>query len=374
MEQELSYLSKKQDLIDSLNLLGCNLLRDDSDIDFGLIDKSKEEKVYNFLLDEGFICTGRDSKKMNFKKFIDSKIVDVDVEINTKYLKQYFYDIDIKKDFEEEYFKYPDNNQIAMKTLRYMMLLRAKEKKYRDFFYKNREEIIKNNFYLDKLTKNPFKQNIDFETFIKVISIDKKSMIKYLKVKYILYFIYLKMKQIFNIKKGKVIAIDGVDGAGKTTIIDILSKELNKPSLYMGERGFKYEEFYKKKEKHIILKIISLIGQYLEKIYRAFKAIKLAKQYSFIICDRYHHYSKTSSKIKFINLFNKLFFTFYPKPTKFIVFWNTSDIILSRKQEVTREYIEDFNNNKEEMYQNAIFIKNDNIDDTLNKVLKEIYA
>jgi len=374
MEQELSYLSKKQDLIDSLNLLGCNLLRDDSDIDFGLIDKSKEEEVYSFLVSEGFVCTGRDSKKMNFKKFINSKIVDVDVEINTKYLKQFFYDIDIKKDFEEEYFKYPNKNQVAMKTLRYMMLLRAKENKYRDFFYKNREEIVKNSFYLDKLTKNPFKQNIDFETFIKVISIDKKSMIKYLKVKYLFYFIYLKIKLIFRIKSGKVIAIDGVDGAGKTTIIEILSKELERPSLYMGERRFKYEKFYRKENKHILLKLVSLMGQYIEKIHRAFNAKKLAKRYGFIICDRYHHYSKTASTIEVINLFNRFFFTFYPKPTKFIVFWNTADVILSRKQEVTREYIENLNKNREEMYPNAIFIKNDNIDDTLNLVLREIYA
>jgi len=371
MGLELNYLDKKQKMIKELQSLGCNLLRDDSDIDFGLIDKTKENDVYNFLVDDGFVCTDRNSKKMNFKKFVDGKIVDVDVEINTSYLKQYFYDIDIKKDFEREYFLYPDKNQVAMKTLRYMMLLRAKEKKYQDFFYKNKEEIQENDFYLEKLTHSPFKKDIDFEAFIKVISIDKIYMIKYLKIKYILYFIYLKIKQKITIKRGRVLAINGVDGAGKTTIIKILSKELNKPCLYMGEREYKYEKFYNRK-KHFLLKPISLIGQYLEKIYRALKAKKLAKTYGFVICDRYHQYSKTN--IKYIDLFNKLFFKFYPKPDKFIVFWNTPEIILSRKEEVTKEYIEELNKSKEEIYKNAIFVKNDNIDDTLNIVLREIYA
>lgn len=371
MGQELNYLDKKQDLINTLNDLGCNLLRDDSDIDFGLIDKSKETDVYNFLIQDGFVCTSCDTKKMNFKKFIENKLVDVDVEINTKYLKQYFYDIEIKKDFEEEYFKNPKENQIAMKTLRYLMLLRGKKKKYRYFLYKYREVIEQNNFFLEYLTKNPFKKQIDFDTFIKIVQVDKKEIFKNVKFKYLLNFIYIKIKFKLKRKKGKVIAIDGVDGAGKTTIIKILSKELKKPSIYMGERGFIYEEFYRNK-KHIFLKPLSLIGQYLEKVYRAYNAKKLARKYSFVICDRYHQYSKSS--VRWLDLFNKIFFTFYPKPDKYIVFWNTPDVILKRKKEVTKEYIENLNKNKKEIYKGAIFIKNDNIDDTLNLLLREIYA
>jgi thymidylate kinase len=372
MERELSYLYKKNLLIKNLKLLGCNLLRDDSDIDFGLIDKEREEEVYNYLINEDFICTSRDSQKINFKKFVEGKILDVDVEINTKYLKQYFYNIEIKKNFEEEYFKYPDKNQIAMKTVRYMMLLRGKEIKYRKFLLENRKKIEENNFFLDKLTVNPFKKEIDFDRFISILKVNKIDIIKYIKFKYLLYFIYFKLKSFLIKRKGIVIAIDGVDGSGKTTIIDILTKELDKPSLYMGERGYRYENFYSKK-KHFLLKPFSLIGQYIEKIYRVFKARKLAIKFGVVVSDRYHHYSKTATDKKWLDLFNKFFFYFYPKPDKYIVFWNESDIILSRKKEVTREYIEELNKNKEIIYQGATFIKNDNIDDTLNLILKEIY-
>ena len=375
MEQELNYLNNKEKLIKELNSMGCNLLRDDSDIDFALLDKSKKEEVYNFLINEGFVCTGNDSKKMNFKKFIDSKIIDIDIdiEINTKYLKQYFYDIEIKEEFEQEYFYNPQKFQIAMKTVRYFMLLRGKVKKYRKFLIDNREIIENNNFYFTKLTKNPLKKDIDFDIFLKLAQADKRAMIKYIKFKYIIYFILLKFKYRFFKTRGKIIAIEGVDGAGKTTVIDILRQELDKPTLYMGERGFKYEKFYKRK-KSVFLKPFSLAGQYLEKIYRAIKARKLATRYGIVICDRYHNYSKTASSIVFIDYFNKLFFFLYPKPDIKIVLWNTPEVILSRKQEVTKEYIEELNRNKELIYKNATFIKNDSIDDTLNLILKEIYA
>jgi len=369
----LSYLDKKNLLIKNLKLLGCNLLRDDSDIDFGLIDKEREEEVYNYLIKEEFICTSRDSKKINFKKFVEGKILDVDVEINTKFLKQYFYNIEIKKNFEEEYFKYPDKNQIAMKTVRYMMLLRGKEIKYRNFLLENRKEIEENNFFLDKLTVNPFKKEINFDIFISIVKVNKIAIVRYVKFQYILYFIYFKIKSFFIKRRGVIVAINGVDGAGKTTIINILTKELNKPSLYMGERGYKYEKFYTNK-KHFLLKPFSLIGQYLEKIYRVFKARKLARKFGIVVSDRYHYYSKTITDKKCLDIFNKFFYFFYPKPDKYIVFWNEPEIILSRKQEVTKEYIDELNKNKEVIYKGATFIKNDNIDDTLNLVLKKIYA
>ena len=373
MGQELNYLNKKEILINKLNSMGCNLLRDDSDIDFGLIDKKREDEVYNFLIDENFICTGRDKSKMNFKKFIESKIIDIDIEINTKYLKGFFYDIDIIKEFEDEYFKNPKRNQVGMKSLRYMLLLRGKISKYKIFFEKNRDIIEENNFYIDKLTKSPFRKKINFNIFFDVVQGNKVTILKYLKWRYIFYFIWIKIKFKLLKKRGLVIAIDGVDGSGKTTIIEILKKELSKPTIYMGERGYKYEKFYRR-EKHILLKPLSLIGQYIEKIYRAIKARKLAKLYGVVFCDRYHQYSKTASSIKWIDYWNRLFFSFYPKPDKYIVFWNTSDIILSRKQEVTKEYIDELNRNKESIYKGAIFIKNDNIDDTLNLILREIYA
>ena len=117
-----------------------------------------------------------------------------------------------------------------------------------------------------------------------------------------------------------------------------------------------------------------MIGQYTEKAYRAFRVKKLSNDYDIVFCDRYHSYSKTATSNSVIDMFNRLFFYFYPKPTKLIILWNEPDVILSRKEEVTKKYIEHFNENKEQLYKGAVFIKNDDIDETLNRILKEIYV
>jgi len=375
MEQKLTYLDEKEILISKLNSIGCNLLRDDSDIDFGLLDKKRENEIYDFLINENFVCTGRDKSKMNFKKIIECKIIDIDIEMNTKYLKQYFYDIEIKESFEDEYFKNPDNNQIAMKTIRYLMLLRGRQEKYKKFIIDNKEIIIENNYFIDRLTKSPFKKNIqiEFDTFLKVLMAGKKALLENISFKYIMYFIWIKIKNRLFKTRGKIIAIHGVDGVGKSTVISVLARELNSPYLYMGERDFIFESFYKKK-KFFFIKPLSLIGQYVEKVYRYIKAYNMSQRNTFIFCDRYHRYSRTATSNRFIDNLNKIFFFFYPKADIDIVLWNESDEILKRKQEVTKEYIDTFNEEKEKYFKGAFFIKNDDLDVTLNKILKIIYA
>jgi thymidylate kinase len=375
MGQKLSYLDKKNLFIKKLNSLGCNLLRDDDDIDFGLVDKTKEDDIYNYLSKEKFICSSRDTKKMNFKKFIDEQILDIDVDIdmNTKYIQQYFYDIEIKKEFQIEYFNSPKKYQIAMKCVRYMMLLRAREPKYKLFFLQNRDFLQENNFFIDKLSISPFKKDFTFDEFIKIISADKLYLLKYVRLKYILFFIFKKVSTLFKIR-GKIVAIDGVDGAGKSSLIKILSDSLNKPTFYMGERGFLFDKIYKNPNKSLLMKPISFFLKYMEKIYRYIQVYKASKRYSIVFTDRYHRYSKTAMKNTYMDFFNKLFFRFYPKADIYIVLWNEADVILKRKQEVSKEYIEEFNATKEKEYKDAFFIKNDNIDDTLNLILKRIYA
>jgi thymidylate kinase len=254
-----------------------------------------------------------------------------------------------------------------------MMLLRAREPKYKLFFLQNRDFLQENNFFIDKLSISPFKKDFTFDEFIKIISADKLYLLKYVRLKYILFFIFKKVSTLFKIR-GKIVAIDGVDGAGKSSLIKILSDSLNKPTFYMGERGFLFDKIYKNPNKSLLMKPISFFLKYMEKIYRYIQVYKASKRYSIVFTDRYHRYSKTAMKNTYMDFFNKVFFRFYPKADIYIVLWNEADVILKRKQEVSKEYIEEFNATKEKEYKDAFFIKNDNIDDTLNLILKRIYA
>jgi thymidylate kinase len=371
----MTYLSEKEDIISYLTSNGCSLLRDDNDIDFGLLDDTKRDSIYHDMLKMGFICTNIEDMKLNFKKFIESKLLDIDVDtqVNSSFLKQLFFDIKIDNVFELAYLQTPEKYQVAMKSVRYLLLLRGGIKKYSDFFYQHQDEIYKNNFFLKYLTKNPFRRDIDFTTFMKIVKMDKVSLIKNLKFKYILYFGWLKVKYLFFKRRGKIISIEGVDGAGKSTIIEILAKELQKPTFYMGERGFRFDTFYSR-PKSIFLKPFAYLMRNSEKLYRYMIVYKASKSHSVVFTDRYHRFSKTAHNYKFLQYLDKIFFFFYPRADISIVLWNSTDVILSRKQEVSKRYIEEFNQNKEQDFPNAHFIKNDDIDTTLNSILRVIYA
>jgi ribosomal protein S3AE len=68
-------------------------------------------------------------------------------------------------------------------------------------------------------------------------------------------------------------------------------------------------------------------------------------------------------------LYNKLFI----KPTITYVLWNEAEVILQRKQEVSKKEIIEFNKDIPLLpFTNVVKIKNDNLDETLNSILKDI--
>ena len=342
----------------------CNLLRKGDDIDFGLLDISKREEILNFLKSEDFICTFNTKSKMNFVKFYNQKVIDIDIdiELNTDYLNQFFYDIKIKKEYQKEYFKNPKKMNIAINTLRYMLLLRGFDKKYYQFFIENRKIIEKNNYFLDYLNKSPFKKDINFDGFLKVISRNPVYMFKYLKFKYLLNYYKVKLFR----KRKFFVAILGIDGSGKSTIINHL-KQVGFKSVYLGDRSIKFSNFYKNR----YFKPISFLFQYFEKLFLTIKAKLYSYKYS-IVTDRYFYWDKKDSlKDKVYSfLYNKLFV----KPDITFVLYNSPDIILKRKREVSKEEIEKFNKNIDNLpFKKIVKIKNDDIDTTLNLILKKLY-
>ncbi|SFV55006.1 hypothetical protein MNB_SM-7-641 [hydrothermal vent metagenome] len=368
----MNYSQYKIYIIKRVEQLGAKLLRDDKDIDFGLINRDNQRSIYDFLMNEGFVCFFQTKKKMNFKKFKFSKLIDIDVDmdINTDYLKQFFFDIDIKKDFERAYFLNPQMYQVAMNTVRYFMLLRAYDKKYHHFLISHRKEIVRNNFFLDKLTKNPFRREVDFDSFLKITKRDILTILKFLKFHYIIYIFFKKVRNSLFKRGRRLIAFVGVDGSGKSTIIKILSKELGYKSVYLGDRSIKFTSLYQNR----YLKPFSFLIQFFEKFFRVFYLRFFSKGGEYILCDRYYFYedNKKDSRLK-SKLYNLLYNKIFIKPEKVFVLWNDPTIILSRKKEVSLKEIEEFNQKIEKLpFKNIIKIKNDDLDETLNQILKEI--
>jgi len=365
----MTYNEYKDYLIFKLGKLGANLLRDDQDIDFGLIEKEKKEDICQFLYEEEFVNFKNSITKMNFKKFYKGQLIDIDIDIdiNNEFTQRFFYDIRIKEEFVKKYFSYPEKNDIAMNTLRYFLLLRGSEnEKYRNFFLDNRDEIVLNGFYFRYINEVPLRKKINFEEFYALVNRSKSTLFKYIKYKYILYMLIFKIKNILPLrgKRGRIIAILGIDGVGKSTIVDILSKSLSCKKVYLGDKSIKYRKIYKLKS----IKIISIFVQYFEKLFRIVHLKLLTLRGVTVITDRYYFETENNSlksKVKSL-MYNKLFI----KPDVVVVLYAEPKTILKRKNEVTAKEIYEFNKNISTLpFKNILKIKNDNLDDTLNKLL-----
>ncbi|WP_456457106.1 hypothetical protein [Nitratifractor sp.] len=350
-------------LTEEIEKFGAKLVREGDDLDFLLLKKRKKEDLKDFLISIGFILFYEDPFKLNFKKYEKTKLIDVDIDldIDTLFVRQFFYDIYTSDELKQKYFENPQKYKKCVNTIRYILLLRGFNKKYLDFFIKNREFIEKNDYCLEHLNKSPFRRTFkDFDTFLKVMQ-RKKEIFLYVKSKYLIQ--YFKVK--FFKKRGKVIAFIGIDGSGKSTIIDILRRDFGYKAFYLGDRSVKFSNLYKMK----FLKPFSIFIQYFEKLLRV-AYIKLSTlRGKHIVTDRYYfEMRKDSLKSKIYDiLYNKLFI----KPDVVVVLYNSPETILQRKKEASRQEIEAFNNNIDILpFTKVVKIKNDNLDVTLTKILK----
>ena len=350
--------------LNDLEKFGCKLVRSGSDFDFLLLKKENLEKIKKYLLKNEFILFKKEEKQLNFKKFENGILldIDIDIDIDTVFFHTYFYDIFIKEELKLKYFQNPLKYKNHINCIRYMFLLRGFNKKYLKFFLEHKDFILENDYCLKYLNKSPFKKEFEsFDDFLNVMKRDWKFMIKYIRFKYLIR--YLKVK--FLKKRGKVIAFIGVDGSGKSTVIKILKENFGYKTFYLGDRSIKFSKLYKIK----YLKLISIFIQYFEKLFRVFYIKLLTLKGKHVLTDRYYFESNVSGiKGMIYNiLYNKLFI----KPDIVVVLWADSDDILKRKQEVNKDEIEKFNKNMKNLpFKNKVLIKNVNLDKTLNEILK----
>ena len=347
-----------------LEELGCKLIREGDDYDFLLLKKENKSKVIALLLLEKFVFFKEEKNRLNFKKFHNAKLIDIDIEldIDTQFLQTFFYDIETTQTLKESYFEDTKREQVCVNTLRYLLLLRGYESKYYNYFIEHKEEIVERKYCLEYLTKGAFRRDIrSFEDFLKVVSREPLSLFRYLKFNYLVRFYKLKVVR----KRGKIVTFLGIDGSGKSTIIEILEKSFGYESYYLGDRSIRFSSLYKKS----YLKPFSIFVQYFEKLFRVFSIYIKTLRGKNILTDRYY-FQNTTEGFKGV-LYNFLYNKMFLKPDMVIVLYDDAEIILQRKQEVSAQEIEKFNMEIASLpFTNIQSIRNRDIDDTLNKILE----
>jgi len=335
------------------------LLREGDDLDYFCDDLQKSKEI---LLKEGWIISNNNINYFEAIRCIGEKIYII--EVANTLLHSSRFTVDLKRKYISKYISTPNENDVWLKSIRYLLSLRN-DYKAKKFFYSNMNFLNKNDFFLDYLSINPFKKNLDIELLLE----NKKLFIlKYVKPQYLLKIIIDKVLFHFSsLLRNRTYSIMGVDGVGKTTIIEVL-KQYNIKSIYMGFKGFYFENLYQKIiGKNKFLTILVHIMVFGENWVRFFKSKFLNFRGYIVIWDRnpvieYQYNTK---------IFYPLYKICFVKVKTFILFAKESEIF-KRKQERKIKEI------KEEQkfltsLQDAILIENSKIDITVNKILKVIY-
>ena len=356
-----------KEIINGLQNKGFILLRmprkEGEDIDMFFYDLNKAS---NLLEEYGFVMTNKQKNFIEAVKYIDKSLVII--EVANTLLRSSKIRVKLKKIYEYQYLENPTKNDIWLRSLRYILALR-RDKKAIDFFNKNKDLLMENNFYLNYLENNPF-NCINLDLFFK----NKLLFIyKCLGVKCLILLSYKKFKfHLESIKKRKIIGIVGVDGAGKSYVIEILTK-YNIKTIYMGFKEFKFEKSYKKIiGKNVFFTFFVHFFVFIENWVRLLKAKLYNLRGYDVIFDRYPkiEYQLTNN---FANrLIYNLFYKYLFPKVRTIALYADPNIILKRKKELSLEEIT-FQQNKIKSLVDVKIKNEENICNVVNLVLKELY-
>lgn len=262
-------------------------------------------------------------------------------------------------------------------------------------YYKDQERVL---IHLNNIFDTQFTKIEEFNNLKFIKSITKANIVD--RFNYILDTLKLKL-----LRRGKVITLSGVDGAGKTTILNELAAKLknhyreevvvlrHRPSLFPILSSYKYGKKNAEKRAANTLPRTggnkSTISSYLRFGYYFldyivgqpiifFKYIISGKT---VIYDRYYFDFISDPKRSNLSISNKITRPLYKliyKPNLNILLYANSEEILKRKQELPKEeiesltenYIELFNDLQKEQRQEYLTINNQDINITLNTILK----
>jgi len=339
----------------------------DQDIDILAYDYNK---IKDFFTLQWCVCFFDDNYKLKFYYFVNTKRYTIDIIVDLHYISNRFFNTFTLNDTDIQ------NQEQEFNVIRYLTFFRQDKVSYCQKHYALLNNDI-NSFLSENVFKNQFKCKQEIKNYLakKPISLWKHLRLQY----FLLYYVYkcyfaakLIMKRLLS---NNTYAILWYDWSWKTTINEILTDNFGVPSFYMGFKRYSDRYYYKFLDGNLLLKLIRLIFVAIDFWFLYIRIFYAKIRYEFVFFDRHPKceiYPHSSIAQKAVTI---LFFL-YPSPKKNIILYNSPDVILSRKKERTHEEIIELNKYIFEVLQKNkknIIIKNDNIDETLNCILEELY-
>lgn len=310
--------------------------------------------ISRFLQKEGFVCE-QTSSSLIARRFVDGKLEVLDLIFSKSYLTNLFFAVSLRQKNMEQILQ----DRSLERTLRYL-LLKRNDPTAKKWIAEHGSTIL---------------SRYDVNTFFS-IPIFKKHSPNLTILGKICYVIGLLLRFYKRIGSGRVIAVTGPDGAGKSTIIQAIKTSFDVRVVYMGDWAFAGQKLYDR-----LMEGPRLFHRFVYPFFYCENWMRLMRVWWYkwcgrlVITDRYPGTNRHLAKRESLYRMNNAMYAFFPHPDQFVIISAPVDVIYARKQELNPQEIELLLTRlrKRLPKQKTTEIVNINLDDSLNAFMRVMY-
>lgn len=335
-----------------------------SDIDI-FIPKEQKKSVRSYFRRVGIVFS-ENEHKIQCRIFDGKGVYFLDITFDMNYLSEIFPSLSFTKYFNE----CVKNDADLGNFFKYVLTFSKKEKSLN--FVASHYDDYKNFFMDDCFFDGPiFRRTPTAKELLDFIGKKKLTILRLLTLNSFFNFVIGRFKLFFfRIKKGRIIAVVGADGSGKTTIINNLKNSLPAKVVYMGDWGFELQNFYNfLHRQHIMVARISYIFMFVENWIRYLRVFCLKIRGNLILVDRYPGLNRHLRRNNFWLYLNNFIYYFFPRADEYLFISAPPEIIFERKKELTVNEIDNLQINMRRLLSSKRYYEIKNID--LGKSVEE---
>lgn len=339
------------------------------DIDI-LIEAAHAPRARELLLASGFVLGSSHHGKIEALRFENGKLFFIDIAYSFAYLTKLFPYVRLS----DEFFRFVREDKGSEKFIHYLYGLRGSEK-YTEFVFQS-FSLYRKILYMPSYVGTPiFRRSLTSETAVRLMRRNALALLRGLTLRALgTLLITYASGMIKRFGSGKIVAILGPDGSGKSSVISALSQHLDIRIMYMGDWGFVLQPFYNFLQRGPLWAArLSYPFFYVENWIRILRAYSLKARGYTVLLDRYPGFNRHMAKSEPLVRLNNLMYAFFPHPDTYILLSAPASVIHARKQELTEQEIRRSQENMRRFlsrhHSRFVEIENVNLDACLNQVL-----
>lgn len=344
------------------------------DIDIHCPEKNIEE-AGKYLSSAGFVIWRDELNRLQAEIFIKGQLFNLHLYENEGF--SFYLCSDISKEFKSTLKSSDDFSSLPYLTFRTLFFFKPK---YLPILEKKSEELERESFYVKFLDKNPFLRKITFKDFKNIVNKKFFALVSSVGLKCALH-VYSQMVslKLRHFGRGRVIAVLGVDGVGKTTLVETIRTAIGVKAIYMGNNRLFLQPLHDFLSKFGKVSVpFTFILCWFEQFIRRINAAISSFMGKTVILERYPKYEIFAYNSQLARSLGNIFYgLLFPDVAEVVVIWCNEEKILSRKDEglPLEKIIEmqsELVNIARKRKKPTVFIENLELDNGLNGLLSVV--